>query len=495
MSNPNPPGAASRAPRVLHWIAWLMLAGYACFLFRNSSNVAGGADSSGYLNSAKLFASGRLTDERRTPPELAEWRGEYFQPLGFAAREGTRTLVPTYAPGLPLHFSGAAKLMGWEAGPLVVEVGAALGAVVLMYFVARKVGLDPPLALTAAITLGVFPVFVFTSIQPLSDTLATTWCLAAVAAALQSRTSIAWAGACGIAFAIAVLVRGTNIVIAPALIILMGWDWRRLSLGVLGGLPIAAWLAYVNHTLYGGAFRSGYGSLTEAFAWRYGSMTLVHFVAWLARLMPAVVLVLPIVAVWKESRRDTIGLLAWFGSLVAVYAFYEVSHEVWWCLRFILPGIPGLIIVALLAFHHASRRTQWVAAIAISSWAIIAAWFWAPRLQVNLIKGYEEVYRAASLKTRAAVPAHALVAACAPSGALFHYTDLAIFRWDLLPRDQFPRLVAACGNAQRPIFALLFDEVEDRAFRDHIPGEWTRVATVKNVSLWQLAKPGSAAGK
>jgi hypothetical protein len=128
-------------------------------------------------------------------------------------------------------------------------------------------------------------------------------------------------------------------------------------------------------------------------------------------------------------------------------------------------------------------------------WAVATSAFWSPRLQVNLIKGYEEVYREASLKTRALVPPHALIAACAPSGALFYYTDLAILRWDLLPKEHFAKIAAATAKASRPLYAQLFDEVEDRAFRDHIPGEWTRVATVKNVSLWQFASPPAAAGQ
>ena len=56
---------------------------YALFLALNSSNVAGGADSSGYLHSARLLASGRLTAELRTPPEFgpqSELRRMQFQP-------------------------------------------------------------------------------------------------------------------------------------------------------------------------------------------------------------------------------------------------------------------------------------------------------------------------------------------------------------------------------------------------------------------------------
>ena len=111
MSNPNPP-LPGRAPRWRLWIGWLALAGYAIFLARNFSNVAGGADSSGYLNSARLLASGQLTAELRTPAEFGpqeKLRRQQFQPHGFVPFEGNPRLSPTYAVGLPLHLALAGK--------------------------------------------------------------------------------------------------------------------------------------------------------------------------------------------------------------------------------------------------------------------------------------------------------------------------------------------------------------------------------------------------
>ena len=99
--------------------------------------------------------------------------------------------------------------------------------------------------------------------------LATTWCLAAMWAALRARRDRRWAAACGVAFGIAVLIRPTNAVLLPALVVLLGFDWRRLGLAVVGGLPCVAWLAVYNHSLYGGALRSGYFNWSEFFALRY----------------------------------------------------------------------------------------------------------------------------------------------------------------------------------------------------------------------------------
>ena len=59
------PCAEKEALRRLLWIGVIVLAAYGFFLARNSSNVAGGADSSGYLNSARLLASGSLAADLR----------------------------------------------------------------------------------------------------------------------------------------------------------------------------------------------------------------------------------------------------------------------------------------------------------------------------------------------------------------------------------------------------------------------------------------------
>ena len=185
---------------------------------------------------------------------------------------------------------------GWDAAPVLVGVGAALAAVLLCYAIARRLEIDPWLSAAGAAMLAAYPVFLFTSIQPLSDTLATTWCLAAMYAALRARERTGWAVACGMAFAIAVLVRATNVLLLPALIVVLGFDVRRLVLAGLGGLPGALWLGFYNHTLYGGALRAGYDRIAEAFGWSYGAPTLVHFAKWLALMLPTIVLALPLAA-------------------------------------------------------------------------------------------------------------------------------------------------------------------------------------------------------
>ncbi len=504
MSNPNPPAATLRSPRWVRWLAVVALAGYAFFLSRHSAIVAGGSDSSGYLNSARLLAAGELFTDLRAPAEFGPRRSlnpMHFLPQGFFPSADPARLTPTYPTGLPLHFALAGKLFGWEAGPAAVALLAALGALALCYLVARESGVSVPLALAGAVTLAAFPVFIFTSVQPLSDTLATTWTLAALYAALRARASRRWALAAGAAFAVAVLVRPTNVVLAPALLVLLGLEVRRLAWFGLGGLPGAIWFGCYNHLLYGGALRSGYGDVFAAFSTAYGAPTALHFAKWLALLLPAALLVLPFAA-WRPRetrRRPLLALTLVFGAIAGLYAFYEVSREVWWCLRFILPAVPALIVAGLLGAEALAslgagrapatrQRRSTVAAVVLGLWAVAGSWYWTPRLDVFLMKGYEQAYADGSRLAVQQLPKDALVLSFAFSGALYFYSEFPVLRWDQIDAPDFARYAALAQRAGRPLCAVIFDFEEKDAFR-RCPGPWRKIGGVRNIGLWELAVP------
>ena len=80
---------------------------YAVTLFLHRSTGAGGADSSGYLNEARMMAAGKTSQPIRllTTLHLPSEYSYVFTPLGFApSRRHPGQMVPTYPPGLPAHF-------------------------------------------------------------------------------------------------------------------------------------------------------------------------------------------------------------------------------------------------------------------------------------------------------------------------------------------------------------------------------------------------------
>ncbi len=497
MSNPKP--HSPPCPRVFAIALFALFAGYGVWLGTRVVVVAGGADSSGYLNSARLLAVGEGFTRLQVP---AEFGGPgavppiHFTPVGFFPRGGyPGDLVPTYPSGLPLQFAVAARLLGWTAGPFLVLIVAALGALALTYLVGRELGLAPALAATGAALLAVNPVFVFTSLQPLSDTVATTWVLAAAWSALRARIHRGWSLAAGAAFAMAVLVRPTNLLLGPAVVLLLGPDWRRLLQFIAGGLPGAAWLAGYQHALYGHALASGYGDILAAFSWAYGAPTARHFGAWLARLLPPVLLVLPLFALAHPATRGRSVAALVLGSvtLIGCYLFYEVSHEVWWCLRFILPALPLLLLAGLLGVEALARGAgrRWprafrpVAALVLLLWGLAAAGYWHRRLDPLQVRPQELAYATGAAAARERFPSAALVVCQAFSGNLLFHSGHPVLRWDQVSPEDFVRYARLAAGAGRPVRALLFESERAEAFR-RCPGPWREVDRHGQVELWEL---------
>lgn len=498
MSNPNPPATPTKSPRWFWWVAIGALVAFGALLASKATAVAGGSDSSGYLNSARLLGALRLQTELRLPPEIGaatEVKREHFTPLGFLPARSPGYVAPTYPTGLPLHFALAARFLGWRLGPSLIIVGGALVAVWLCYLVARELGLSVALSAAGATMLAASPLFLFSSIQALSDTLATTWCLAATWFALRARRNANWAAATGLAFSIAVLVRPTNVLFAPALLILLGLDFGRLARFAVAGLPAAAWFLFYNNHQYGGPLKSGYGDVASAFALVYGVPTFVHFAKWLAAFFPSVVLVLPFFALTQPATRTRAfaALAVAFVTITGFYLFYDVSHDVWWCLRFILPVVPALIILALLGVEALARGpvARWprtfrpAVAVLLGAWSVAGAFYWVRSLHVFLIERYERAYETASLAAKAQLPKDALVATSAFSGAMYFYTDFAVLRSDVVEAPDFARYASRARTAGRPVCAVVFD-FEEQELRTRCPGNWSKLNSVGNVGLWQL---------
>ena len=151
-----------------------------------------------------------------------------------------------------------------------------------------------------------------------------------------------------------------------------------------------------------------------------------------------------------------------FAALAGFYLFYRVSQEEWWCLRFLLPATPLLILAALLGVEAIARR--WThgrrrlfrtraspdgrsllespaspeashdhgvsdgvvrlgrggtdsqklapfrtgAALALGLWAIGNSVYWCRRLEVFRVKEHEQIYLATATAARQHLPAQAL---------------------------------------------------------------------------------------
>lgn len=486
------PGLFSRG-RLLPALGFLL---YALLLARHMGAYAGGSDSSGYLNNARLLAHGRVAIPQRLMPGLlpAALPSYTLVPLGFIPNADRVTMTPTYPVGLSVLVMAASGLVGWHLGPGLVMGSHALLGLWLVYRLARETGLEASWAWLAALLLAVSPLYLFMSLQLMSDMPALVWVTAAVLCAWESRARPRLALAAGAALAVAVLVRPSNVLAGVAVAMALGFAATRWLLLIAGGVPGAAFLALYNKAAYGKVFATGYVGLFSEFGRMYAPVTLLHCAVWLPVLLtPLVLLSLGLPLLWRRQPLWTALLGVWALVFLVPYLFYSHTHEAWWYLRFLLPAFPPLIVGALLvtrwllAGFKTSLRVWWlaVAGVVVAVYGLV----WSHHLSAWSSGRGEKVYPETAVWMRDHLPANAVVASMQTSGALLYYTEFTFFRWDMVGPAEFQRIATACAEAGRPLYAALFPfEVKDapwQAFDGHLTGHWTQIGAVRDVSLWR----------
>ena len=344
---------------------------------------AGGADSYGYVSEADLWLSGHLTISQPWMPKVP-WPGAGwdFSPLGYRPGRDDTTIVPKYSAGLPLLMAFAKRIGGQPAMFWIVPL---LGGVLVLgtYGIGRRIG-SPAAGLIAAWLVATSPATLMHLVQPLSDVpvaaawTVSLWCL------LGDTT--AWALAAGLAAALAVLIRPNLVPVAGIMGIWLAVEaWRargtdrthrfRQCLGFAAAvLPAVVAQAALNQLWYGAPGQSGYGSLSELFAWSNVVPNIKNYAGWFVETQTPIA-VLGIAALFapgawlwpREARRPVVVLFALLAAVLwAEYCAYSV-FDVWWYLRFLLPAWPlvmiGLAVVMVRPMR--SGRPLVIVAIAI----------------------------------------------------------------------------------------------------------------------------------
>jgi hypothetical protein len=480
--------------RLLYGLAALAVAAYVVLIATRVGAYAAGSDSSGYLNNAKLLREGVAKIEQRALPGLPPEKLSAFAyvSLGFRPVDGPQ-MAPTYPTGLPLLFAAMSLAAGWVAGPhLTIGIQTLLGAL-LMFGLGRQFGLSRPLAALGTLIVALSPLYLFIGLQALSDVPALVWTTGAVMLAWLSRTrpGLSTPLAAGAVFAMAVLVRHTNVIAIVPIAIALGFQWRRVVAFGLGGVPGAVFLAFYNHAAYGSMFEQGYVGIPGLLQREMVGITLAHYAVWLPVLLtPIIVLALGLPWLMRPAPRQSLVLATWIGGFAGFYAFYYFTHEVWWSLRFVLPAFPPLVVAALLVLQRLAARvtrprTRWITGGAFAAAAACWQLAWSDHFNVLSIGRGEAVYRDAIAWARENIPSDAVVVSMQTSGALIYYTDYTIIRWDVLSPSDVETINANFSENNRPLFAILYPwEVED-ATAKRFPGEWTQLGAVRHVTIWR----------
>lgn len=297
----------------------------------------------------------------------------------------------------------------------------------------------------AAVLMSLCAVFVFESLQVMSDVTAATWSVAAVVAALHGRERGWLHAVAGFAFGVAVLVRPTSLLLLPVLGVCLGGLKPALRF-VAGGVPCAVFLGWYNLGAFGSVFATGYAAAgaTREFAWSYFLPRAGHYLKWTVVQFSVVAC---IAALWGMRRR--VVLAVWFVPFFLFYSFYFWYDE-WWYTRFLLPAYPAVAVAAAIAFAELRWRRVAMAAV-----ILVAAWQLRQIARFGVLHTDEEQGRVMAPVQWAArhLPPGALVLSHEYSGTLLYESSLRPVRFDRNPPPQLGDYAVLMEHEEGPFLA------------------------------------------
>jgi hypothetical protein len=448
------------------------------------------------MNHARLLASGSVHVQPRTIEGLPQSDAAPFLyvPLGFKPAPNGMGLVPTYPTGFALFVLAFSPLAGWRhAGDLTIILHS-LAGLLATFALGRMVGLGRAWASLGAAIVGASPLYLFMSVQAMSDVPSLAWTAAAVITAAKSRERPAWALAAGAAVAVDVLLRPTNLLAFLPLGVALGASRRRWLLFLAGGFPGA--LFFFAHSLaaYGTLATTGYGDSSYAFSIGNVPGTLLHYARWLPALFtPLMALCLGLPGVRSVNGRTRWVLGTWILAYAAFFSAYANTHETWWYLRFLLPAAPAIVVGSLLVLVDFSSRppaSTWLGGtlgalvIAVAVAAVGDSWL-DHSLQPLAIGKRELRYEALADWMKKNVPKDAVCLTMQASGTLFYYTDFTFVRWDAIDAGNVRGVESAIEASRRPLYAVLFpfEMNESHVLEKRMPGRWAPAGSVEDIVI------------
>ncbi|HEY2830750.1 MAG TPA: hypothetical protein VGJ88_11580 [Thermoanaerobaculia bacterium] len=493
--------SVAHSSRKLALLAILLVAAtaYLAVLLRYNCWFAAGPDSAGYCTEAKMIASGHmmmevpLLRELQLPPEMIR----VFTPTGWMRAPVDGFMVPTYPAGVPLHQAILGKVFGWRRAPFLLAPIVAFLTIFVCVALFCDLGVPLPYACGGAMAYVLIPTFVEHAVQPVSDVVASFYCIVAIWLAFRASRvgpAILPGALSGVAFAIGVWVRPTNFLLVIALAFAMCWKPRALAAFTVAAAPIGLALAWWNKTLYGSPFVNGYGSLSSVMS-PYPVSGAFHLRVVGEMLTPLVALAVLFVFFDRRVAAPVRTLIAvWFGSFLLFYSFYDFRDE-----RFMLPAVPALIAGFLLVIERAAavvgayapRFAQVVALSVILT--VIGLEVHAIDRHHSLNEAREDsIYPTSIAFAEARLPKEAFVTTGLMAGAFLYGSNRFTFRFDVLPEGKSLAIVrAAAKRSHKRWYALLsvFEATPDR-FDAWSPARWIPVGENGNVTLWRLECAG-----
>ena len=470
-------------------IAALLLAVLAAGI-RWGTFVAGGSDSYCYLHQAERWASGTLQQPEPLALE-APWpdAAMTFAPAGHRPSPTVPgALVPICPAGLSIAMAPLLRAGGPGAAFLLVPLFGML-LVAATYFAGSRYGAR--IGVASAVITASTPAFLYQQMQPMSDVPAAALWVAAVAGVTSARPRGAVLGGAAAAAAIVVRPNLAPLAIPLALFLVLRperlWRERAIAAVRFGAMTAlgALVVALIQDAFYGSPLATGYGPAATLFSAANITPNATRYATWLSEtLTPGWVLAAaaPFLLPGALSR-----LLLWmFLVNVACYLPY-VPFDDWSYLRFLLPSIPLVVILAVAVIDSVCRRGwTWTSRPVLCLAAVAMAVFGvreAAARQTFELKRLEARFETAGRYVGETLPANAVVLTSWQSGSVRFYSGRKTVVWDSLDPAWLDRAVAFLrARGYEPY--LLLESWEEPAFRRRFAGsplaalDWPPMADV-----------------
>jgi hypothetical protein len=427
----------------------------------------GGSDSSCYGLMAQAFASGSAQPSSALAL-AAPWPNAALTlaPGGFIPSPVRLDAAsPVCAPGFslllaPFHFLG-----GPDAIFLVTPLAGAW-LVYLTFVLGRRLA-GNAVGLASAVVVAFTPVFVFQVVQPMNDVAVAAIWLAIVVLATDREPRVAPMGALT---GLAVLIRPN---LAPAAIVMAVWclvfGWRRVVVFSAAAAPFVVCLLWLNAVLYGHALESGYGTVAELFSPAHVTANVHNY----GRALFETGLGWPLlgVAAWlsapRERRRQVVLGLALVAAVIAVYLVYRPLPE-WWYLRFLLPAMPIMTVLAFAFVAWATRRPLVTIPVALGL-ALYMANTSAMREALDLSR-LERRFRTAATVAAERLPPTAVFLSVWESGSVRYHAGRDAVVWDSLEPAALPEAIRWLDEHGRDVY-IMIEDWEEPHFRERFGGQ------------------------
>jgi len=424
-------------------LAGLALAAIFIFYAAYRQRYVGAADWYGYYAESLLFRQGQLTMKTAFPPE----QYPSFAPLGFYT-VGNK-IIPQYPPGYPLLLA----LFGFFGLEFFVNSFCGVLTILFLYLILKDI-VSRGAALFVAALWALSPMTLWGSMYLMSDLVATLFIL--MTYYFFRRNKIFWSG---VAFSFTIAIRPSNvlffIVFLPLLFKKKKFWPFCFSAAIIGSL-----YGLYNWTVFGKPWITGYGNFSNDLI---HDVFFQHFIFYgkIIFITMTPLLLIPALLTIVRRKPNSWFYFLWLAAYWVFYSFWKSGGDDWSYLRFLLPGLPALFILAAIGLQDIRERLLtwkrnwrplWNASAVLL--LLFMLHYFISYAKQNYVFSADawKMYFQASKKIQSLVPPDALVGGLEMSGPIRLYAGLESFRWDY--RESL-NLIHDFLKKGRPIYVLI----------------------------------------